>query len=53
MNQMLKMYLLWFNFAKKLFYFVRKKNNKKIHFFLSKNKIKNRSNQLKHSTLLL
>ena len=38
MNQMLKIYLLWFNFAKKLFYFVRKKNNKKIHFFFSKNK---------------
>ena len=53
MNQMLKMYLLWFNFEKKIVLFRQKKNNKKIHFFLSKNKIKNRSNQLKHSTLLL
>ena len=52
MNQMLKMFCGSI-LKKKLFYFVRKKNNKKIHFFLSKNKIKNRSNQLKHSTLLL
>ena len=40
MNQMLKIYLLWFNFAKKLFYLVRKKNNKKYTFSLVKIKLK-------------
>ena len=40
MNQMLKIYLLWFNFAKKLFYLVRKKIIKKYTFSLVKIKLK-------------
>ena len=48
MNQMLKIYLLWFNFAKKLFNFVRKRN-KKIHFFFSNKK--NEINQTNLSTV--